>query len=708
MKPADHQKVVEIFNGALDLPEAERPQFLSEECGADAELREEVESLLVTHDDEFLEEDVSESVMELMRGGLLPGEMVGGQYKIIERIGSGGMGEVYLAEDLTLGREVALKALAGEFSEDERRVLGFQNEARTASSLNHKHILTVHAFLDVGDKSFIVTEFIAGETLREKLRPGPLDVPTALKLAGQVASALEAIHAGGVVHRDVKPENVIVKLDGDAKILDFGIATPAAREAAEEDKLDPAGPGKAEGLSGFGTVNYMSPEQVRKQEADERSDIWSLGVCLYEMLAAVPPFKDKTLEDTLASILKVEPAPLGQHIPESLKAIVRRALQKEPDRRYQTAREFLSDIENSSTTSYGGATTFKEWWETSGAKISASLLVCAAVSVVLSAVLAAAIYFYDPTHSDSTKKWAAQAAQVVGCVFHLVAIALAYVYLNRNPGPEGFRDPKYDKIEGRLKSHITYSTGYEKVKDWEWARNIAQGALKHYREGFRWLLFAWIFLYLWALVGLFGLVGKDFIEATVFTLANNLNTLCIWLCFDILNEPITIGNKTQNPKGITVTAGRRWPKGFIPVAFGMIFWLILELSLTADPAPQADLLHYISKVASGIAGGVAMALFVGRFQSKFLNSPPWLVLILFLYTVIQALFIFYGGKSALEQGAAAAVMNAALVLKCLLILYMFWLFQSGRLLFYLVRVRRASEQVDREWQNFREVLGQGS
>jgi serine/threonine protein kinase len=706
MKPADHQRLVEIFNGALELPTGERPQFLSRACGPDAGLRAEVESLLAFHDDGFLEKNVSESVFEVIRGGLLPDDVVGGQYRIVERIGGGGMGEVYLAEDLTLGRKVALKALAREFREDERRLQSFQKEARAASSLNHKHIVTVHAFLDVGDKSFIVTEYIDGETLREKLRSGPLDVPTALKVTRQIASALEAAHAGGVVHRDVKPENVIIRRDGDAKVLDFGIATLATREAPSEEP-HPTGLNKGEGLSGFGTASYMSPEQVCKQETDLRTDIWSLGVCLYEMLAGAPPFKDQTPIETIASILKVEPAPLGQHIPESLKAIVRRALQKKPDRRYQTASEFLSDLGNSSTTSYSGATTFGEWWKTSGKKIAVRLLTCAATSILLSAALALAIYVSDPSHSDSSKKWAAQAAKAVGCIFHLIAITFAYVYLRRNPGPEGFRDLRYDITEGRLKSHITYSTGYKEVDDWERAKNIAKGALKHYREAFIWLLFAWIFLYLWALVSLFDFEGKDSIVATVFTLANNLNTLCIWLCFDILNETITIGNETQNRNGIIVTEGRRWPKGFIPAAFGVIFWLILELWLTSDPAPQAELFHYISRVVSGIAGGVAMALFVGRFQSKFLKSPPWLVLILFLYTVIQALFIFYGGKSPLEQGAAAAVMNAALVLKCLLILYMFWLFQSGRLLFYLVRVRRASEQVDREWQNFREVLGQG-
>src|SRR5947209_4846703 len=225
MKTADHQKVVEVLNGALELPAGGRQQFLTRECGADAELRREVESLLAFHDDEVMEKDVSESVMELMCGGLLPDDVVGGQYRIVERIGRGGMGEVYLAEDLTLGRKVALKALTGEFSEDEQRVQGFQKEARAASSLNPKHILTVHAFLVEGGRNFIVTEYIEGETLREKLRRGPLDVPTAIELPRQIPSHLEEAHAHGGVHRDIKPEKVIVKRDGDAKLEHFGTAT---------------------------------------------------------------------------------------------------------------------------------------------------------------------------------------------------------------------------------------------------------------------------------------------------------------------------------------------------------------------------------------------------------------------------------------------------------------------------------------------------
>ena len=692
MKSLDHQRVGEVFNEALERPADQRPNFLLTECGTDAELRAEVESLLVLHNESFLEENVRVKVLELIRSGLLPGDLISDRYKIIEMIGSGGMGQVYLAEDATMKRKVALKVLGEEFSHDTKRVKSFENEARTASQLNHPNILTVHDFLYEGNTSFIITEFIEGETLRKKLQSGPLDLSTALKIARQIASALEAAHERGVVHRDIKPENVIVREDGHVKVLDFGIAKLAERRTPEAE-LDPARSGEHEATSGFGTANYMSCEQVRGLDVDARTDVWSLGICLYEMLTGAPPFKGEKSIDTFASILKDDPAPLGQQIPESLNAIVQKALKKNRDKRYQTMREFRYDLERSPETVNNAVDLFDEWRKTSGAKIWAILLACA----VLSCVLAASLPFVVES--------AARSAQGVASGFHLVVIVIAYWYFRKNPGPQEFRRLRYDKADGRLKPHITYATGYEKVSDWKRAREIAKEALKHYRVAFVSLLFAWLFLYS---VTLISLVERNFIVASVLTLANNLNTLCIALCFAILNEPITTEDKTQNKKAIRVKEGRKWPASLIPAIIVMVFWLILELWLGSKLTAQRELVHYGSRVLSGLGGGVAMALFVGRFQSKFLKSPSWLVFILFLYTVIQVLFIFYGGESPGEQAGAAVVMNAALVLKCLLILYMFWLFESGRLLFYLVRVRRATTQVDSEWQNFREVLQQES
>ena len=338
MKPTDHPKVIEIFNDALELPADERAQFLDRECGADAELRDEVESLLSSHDDTFLEDNVSESVLDLIHGRLLPGEVVCNRYEIIEMIGRGGMGEVYLAKDPSTKRLVALKTLPESFSHDKRRMKNFRNEAQTVSQINHQNILTVYDFNE--EAGFIVTEYIEGDTLRSKLHAGTLDVTTAIGITRQMALALDAAHACGVVHSDIKPENVIIRKDGLVKVLDFGIAK-LVEGGPPEDELDP---------TDFGTANYMSPEQVRAEDVDARTDIWSLGVCLYEMLTGAPPFKGKKRIDTFASILKDEPEPLGQHVPDGLKAIIKKALQKNRGKRYQTMSEFKADLESNATT----------------------------------------------------------------------------------------------------------------------------------------------------------------------------------------------------------------------------------------------------------------------------------------------------------------------------------------------------------------------
>ena len=701
MKPVDHSKVIGIFNDALELPSDERARFLSGACGDDAELRAEVDSLLASYDETFLEADASENVLDLICGRLLPGDVVCDRYQIIEMIARGGMGEVYLAKDPSTNRRVALKTLPENFSQDKRRMENFRKEAQTVSKMNHPNILTVYDFNE--EANFIVTEYIEGETLRSKLKSGALNVPKSVAIARQIALALEAAHTRGIVHSDIKPENVVVRGDGLVKVLDFGIAKLAEREVTEYEP-NPTRLTQVERASGFGTVSYMSPEQLRPQEVDARTDIWSLGVCLSEMLTGLPPFKGDFPIDIAASILNKEPEPLGQHVPEGLKAIVKRALNKNRNKRYQTMREFAADLEISSTVSNREADTFKEWGKTSGAKIWKILLACAATSCVLAAVVALIILAPDPSNSVMH---AAQGAQAVGSIFHLIAIFIAYLYLRKNPGPQEFRPLKYDKAERRLRSHITYATGYEKLSDWKRAREIAKEALKYYRDAFVWLLFAWLFLYGCVLVSLGDYGDRDFIIASVLTLANNFNTLCIWLCFAILDEPITTEDRSQNRKGIIVKEGRKWPAGFIATIVLMLIWFIAELWFTSFTSKSQ--IHFGSRVISGIAGGGAMALFVGRFTSKFLKSPTWLVFTLFLYTVIQALFIFFGEESSPEKAVSAAVViNAALVLKCLLILYIFWLLQSGRLLFYLVRVRRATTQVDSEWQNFREVLQQES
>jgi serine/threonine protein kinase len=712
MKHIDRQKVEEIFNDALELPADQRARFVSEECGADAELYEEVASLLAAHDETFLEEDVSVSVLELICGGLLPGDVINNRYEVIELLGRGGMGEVYLARDSTMGRKVAVKVLRGSFDQDKKRIESFVNEARAASQINHPNILTVHDFIEEGGTSFIITEYVEGGTLREKLQSHPLDLSTTLKITREVASALEAAHKKGVVHRDIKPENIGINSDGHVKILDFGIAKLTERESSENEtnRLIASQP---EVEDGFGTARYMSPEQVRarygKQDVDARSDIWSLGVCLYEMLTGIEPFKGASSIDTFAAILKDEPPPLEQNVPAPLKAIVKKALQKRRDDRYQTMREVRLEFENmelqpsnDSISSTRGMDTFEDWRKSCGKNIWRILLYGALLSLVISIVF---VIYHSKFFSAELSNWgtnAAQSAQAVGSLFHLILIGIAFRFYYKNPGLKEFRPISCDIENDRLKPNITYSTGYEKISDWEQARKIAKAALSDYREPFVWLLFAWLFLYSCALLRL--KEDGEFLTS-LFTQTNNFNTLCLWLCFRILSEPITTENKAQNDKGIVITESVRRQTGLIITVFLiMAFWCIFEYSFSKKFLHQAEIIHQISKLVSGAFGGVAMALFVGRFQSKFLKSPDWLIITLYLYTVIQALFIFFGDKTLGGESWAAVVIHAALFLKCLLILYMFWLFQSGRILFYLVRVRRASTQVDSEWQNFHEVL----
>jgi len=270
-----------------------------------------------------------------------------GPYQIVELLGKGGMGEVYLAEDIRLGRRVALKLLPPELVSDEPRVLRFQQEARTASALNHPNILTIFDIGEVESTHFIATEFVKGETLRECLSAHRMNIQRALSIAIQVASALGAAHEVGVVHRDIKPENTMVRPDGLVKVLDFGIAKLTQKTAeggSSEMGLLPlvnTEPGMM-----MGTPKYMSPEQVRALDVDERTDIFSLGVVLYEMLTGTAPFERLTIGDTIAAILQTEPPPIvsAAEVAPQLQEIVTKALLKDRDERYQAMGELINDL----------------------------------------------------------------------------------------------------------------------------------------------------------------------------------------------------------------------------------------------------------------------------------------------------------------------------------------------------------------------------
>jgi TolB-like protein/Flp pilus assembly protein TadD/predicted Ser/Thr protein kinase len=281
----------------------------------------------------------------------LPVGTILGRYEIRSLLGKGGMGEVYLAQDTNLRRLVAIKLLPVAFTQSKERLHRFEREAFAASSLNHPNILTVHEIGAQDDRHFIATEYIEGESLRQRMTRAPVELREALDVAIQIASALAATHGAGIVHRDIKPENIMLRRDGFVKVLDFGLAKLADEKAARRGEADTEAPTEAlintaPGLV-VGTPCYMSPEQARDLETDARTDIWSLGVVLYEMFAGRLPFQGETATDVLATILHREPPSLllyHQGVPEELERIVEKALTKGREERYQTAKDLGVDL----------------------------------------------------------------------------------------------------------------------------------------------------------------------------------------------------------------------------------------------------------------------------------------------------------------------------------------------------------------------------
>lgn len=265
-------------------------------------------------------------------------------YRVLEHLGTGGMGEVYLAEDTRLGRKVALKMLPADLTAEDERVRRFQQEARAASALNHPNIITIYEIGEMDSRHFMTTEFIEGETLSERLKAGVMNLSDALDVSVQVTSALCAAHQAGIVHRDIKPGNIMLRTDGIAKVLDFGLATLTEQKSND---LEAATLVKTKPGIVMGTAHYMSPEQARGQKMDARTDIFSLGVVLYEMVTGHVPFEGETMTDVLASILRVEQPSLHQSAPEApveLQRIVSKALLKDKEERYQASKELLTDL----------------------------------------------------------------------------------------------------------------------------------------------------------------------------------------------------------------------------------------------------------------------------------------------------------------------------------------------------------------------------
>ena len=387
MTPERWQQVEALFQEALEREAPERASFLDHACAGDEELKEETNSLIAAYDEAgaFIEQPAMSQDAHVLLGGNIDREI--GPYRIIDRLGAGGMAEVYLAQDTRLNRLVALKLLPSYFASDHARLRRFQSEARAASALNHPNILTIHEVSEDDGVYFIATEFIEGQTIRELIKNEELSLENVLEIVEQVASALSVAHAAGIVHRDIKPENIMRRPDGLVKILDFGIA-----KLLEPDSLKETTGTQTFTEAGLvmGTVNYMSPEQARGLAVDERTDIWSLGVVLYEMVTGRLPFKGATRMDTMVAILDRDPPPLADASVQ-LQLIIDKCLKKEMADRYRTVGELVLELKSAREQLKSGPPEIKNRKQaTSSSRFAWSIL---AGMVLLVAVTAGAILY---------------------------------------------------------------------------------------------------------------------------------------------------------------------------------------------------------------------------------------------------------------------------------------------------------------------------
>ncbi len=365
MTPERYELIGELFDQALELVPGERSAFLLRVCEGDGELREMVEKMLAQHraDDEFLAQpalNVAATLLAQHQDASLAQVSLAGQiisrYKILSQLGAGGMGEVWLAEDAQLNRKVALKLLPDKFagepasqsarkSESSRR---FETEAKAASATSHPNIVTIHEIGKWERTYYIAQEYIEGETLRSLINRGPIPPLEALNIAYQIANALAAAHAAGVIHRDIKPENVMVRPDGFVKVLDFGLARIQPVETNSDNTSNVKTPSQntASGVI-LGTVSYMSPEQTRSEKLDFRSDQWSLGVVLYEMLTGRRPFHGNSMPEIFVAILERQPTPLTEslaNLPVQLNRILDKLLAKDREQRYVSSAELADEL----------------------------------------------------------------------------------------------------------------------------------------------------------------------------------------------------------------------------------------------------------------------------------------------------------------------------------------------------------------------------
>jgi serine/threonine protein kinase/Flp pilus assembly protein TadD len=411
MTPARLERIEEIFRAALDQKPDQISGFLDTTCKGDEILRRKIEALLSSRERAtgFIETSavgLATRVIQNQQADSLVGETID-HYRISELIGTGGMGDVYMATDIKAGRKAALKLLPFRFTGDAERLKRFEQEAHAVVALNHPNILTVYEIGEDHSIHYIASELIEGETLRDRLACGPMQLSEAVDIAIQIASALAAAHQAGIVHRDIKPENIMLRPDGYVKVLDFGIAKLAESAFAEAtaDGTESMTLAATNLGSILGTVRYMSPEQTCGAQVDKSTDVWSLGVVLYEMVTGHAPFTGDTPQDIMSSILEKEPSPLSRYIgqaPAELQRIVSRTLRKHRAQRYRNAHELLHALKD-----------LRRKLEAELERAAAPLLLrwarspAALVLILLLAALALALPFYrhrNPTTNPPPEK----------------------------------------------------------------------------------------------------------------------------------------------------------------------------------------------------------------------------------------------------------------------------------------------------------------
>jgi serine/threonine protein kinase/tetratricopeptide (TPR) repeat protein len=387
MTPERYNQIVEVFLEASQRNVDTRGKFIAAVCHGDDELRREVEAMLASDEQsqQFLDKFPNDVATELLagRGVSIVGQQLG-EYKVIELLGKGGMGEVFLAQDTRLGRRAALKILPEEYTVDSMWLRRFEREARAIAALNHPNIITIYGVGQAGSINFLATEFVEGETLRAMMNAGPVQSAIVVEIAIQAASALGAAHTAGIIHRDIKPENMILRPDGLLKILDFGIAMRTEQPAASS-QITPRE--KFKSLPGLivGTPRYMSPEQAKGLAVDARTDVFSLGCVLYELLTGHPAMPADMPTGVLAAILSKRPTPLESNCPAALARAIVRAIEKDPDKRYHTAQEMLSDLRTAKReleSSYSRPASTRRHFVTASVVALAALILVASVAVL--------------------------------------------------------------------------------------------------------------------------------------------------------------------------------------------------------------------------------------------------------------------------------------------------------------------------------------